>query len=46
MKDGNRCKIKMQNLQNANNIDDMPYFCKLDSIDMKTIVFSPTQGIN
>ena len=39
MKDGNRCKIKMQNLQNANNIDDMPYFCKLDSIDMKTVVF-------
>ena len=29
----------MQNLQNANNIDDMPYFCKLDSIDMKTVVF-------
>ena len=35
----------MQNLQNANNIDDMPYFCSLISIDMKTVIFSPVLSI-
>ena len=45
MKDGNRCKIKMQNPQNANNIDDMPYFCKLDFDWHENGNFSPVLSI-